>query len=392
MTEEEIRNMLEQVPGSKRAVDGIVIETDDGSMLHLTGTGQTDPDLRLSERFLVGFCTKNEILRLRDLRTARDYLLRVRAEAIADSPRAVRAFRKRRTLFEQKGRRWSLMGFYDALNFDAARYVARLPLRHKKHIRSIPHGLAPINEANAIALKSLLGDVVMVSENLRYFYYFMNISLYGESLGIETPDCVDAAVIALRIMRCSETFDFDLDPRATLPSNLEKQFQSMTGRQMEFTFGHEFAHLIEGHLTEEVASFNSRVYAFECEFAADRQAVLLPKTSKKERRMLATGAYDVLLYLHFLESAFALGMLPEFSVSVTHPPALERLRSVLDAIEPKVSGYRGIVEANIKAVEQMADNAKKRVEYADRPDILTFYGSMYLPNYTGRLLEDRIEF
>ena len=108
--------------------------------------------------------------------------------------------------------------------------------------------------------------------------------------------------------------------------------------------------------------------------------------------MLATGAYDVLLYLHFLESASARGMLPEFSVSVTHPPALERLRSVLDAVEPKGSAHRGIVEANIEAVELMADNAKKRVENADRPDILTFYGSMYLPSYTGRLLEDRIEF
>lgn len=248
MTEEEIRIMLEQVPGSKRAVDGIIIETDDGSMLHLTGTGKTDPDLDLSERFLVGFCTKNEILRLRNLRTAHDYLLRVRAEAIADSPRAVRTFRKRRRLFEQKLRRWSLMGFYDALNFDAARYVARLPRRQKKHIKLIPYGLAPINEANAIARHSLLGDGVMVSENLRYFYYFMNSALYGQSLGIEAPDCIDAAVIALRIMRCSETFDFDLDPRVMLPPDLEKQFQSMTGRQMEFTFGHEFAHLIEGHL------------------------------------------------------------------------------------------------------------------------------------------------
>jgi hypothetical protein len=392
MTEEEIRTMLEQVPGSKRAADGIIIETDDGSMLHLTGTGRTDPDLHLSERFLEGFCTKNEILRQRNLRTVQDYLLRVRAEAIADSPRAGRAFRKRRALFEQKGRRWSLMSFYDALNFDAKRYVARLPRRHKKYIKSIPYGLAPINEANAIARKTLLGDVVMVSENLRYFYYFMNIAMYGEALGIETSDCVDAALISLRIIRSSETFDFDLDPRAKLPQHIEKQLQSMTGRQMEFTFGHEFAHLIEGHLTEQSAQFDSRIYAFECEFAADRQAVLLPKTSKKERRILATGAYDVLLYLHFLEVASARGMLAELSVSITHPPALERLRSVLDAIEPKSSAYRGIVEASIEAIEQMVENTKMRVESADRTDILTFYGSLYLPSYTDRLLEDRIEF
>lgn len=392
MTEEEIRLMLEQFPGSKRAVDGIIIENDDGSLFHLTGMRRLDPDLHPSEDFFRDFCTKNEILRLRSLRTAHDYLLRVRAEAIADSPRAVRTFRKRRALFEQKGRRWSLMDYYSAQNRDAKRYVARLARPHKKRIYKTAYGLAPINEANAIARNSLLGDVVIVSENLRYFYYFMNIAMYGQALGLDILDCVDSAVIALRIMRGSESFDFDLDPRGTLPPHLEKQFQMMTARQMEFTFGHEFAHLIEGHLTEQSKPIDTRVYAFECEFAADRQAVLLAGTDKNTRSMLAMGAYDVLLYLHFLESTSARGMLPKFSVGVTHPPALERLRSVLDGVDSKVGAYRTIIEARIKKIQLIIDFAEKRIEYSDRPDLLTFYGSMYLPNYTRRLLEDRIEF
>ncbi len=392
MNEEEIRLALKQFPGSKRAVDGIIIKNDDGSLFHMTGMRRLDPDLQPTEELFRAFCTKNEILRLRSLRTSHDYLLRVRAEAIVDSPRAVRTFRKRRVLFEQKGRRWSLMDYYSSQNADARRYVARLTRPHKKRVKSTAYGLAPIKEANAIAKYSLLGDIVMVSENLRYFYYFMNIAMYGGYLGIDYMDCVDAAVIALRIMRGSETFDFDIDPRGTLPPQIEKQLQMMTARQMEFTFGHEFAHLIEGHLTEQSASVDARVYAFECEFAADRQAVLLAGTDKSTRRMLATGAYDVLLYLHFLESAAVRGMLPQFSVIVTHPPALERLRRVLDGVDLKVSASRDVVEASIKAVELMADLAEKRVEYSDRPDILTFYGSMYLPSYTRRIMEDRVEF
>ncbi|WP_319529491.1 hypothetical protein [uncultured Cohaesibacter sp.] len=284
------------------------------------------------------------------------------------------------------------MDYYSALNGDAKRYVERLPRKHKKRIKSIPYGLAPINEANAIARHSLLGDVVIVSENLRHFYYYMNIALYGQPLGVEIPDCVAAAAIALRIMRTSESFDFDIDPRGTLPPHIETHFQAMTARQMEFTFGHEFAHLIEGHLTEQSAPIDARVYAFECEFAADRQAVLLPNTSKKTHQMLSMGAYEVLLHLYFLESVSERGMLPELSVSLTHPPALERLRSILDAVESKGSACRGIVEAGIKAVELMADFVQKWVKDADRPDILTFYGSMYLPSYTARLREDRIEF
>jgi hypothetical protein len=392
MTEEEIRLMLEKFPGSKRAADGIIITNDDGSVFHLTGMHRLDPDLHPAEEFFRDFCAKNEILRLRSLRTAHDYLLRVRAEAIADSPRAIRTFRKRRALFEQKGRRWSLTDYYNAQNVDAKRYVARLARPHMKRAKACAYGLAPINEANAIARQSLLGDIVMVSENLRYFYYFMNIAMHGQGLGLDTLDCVDAAVIALRIMRNSEAFDFDLDPRGTLPPHLETQFQAMTARQMEFTFGHEFAHLIEGHLTEPTAPIDARVYAFECEFVADRQAVLLAGTDKNTRGMLAMGAYEVLLYLHFLETASARGMLSEFSVSVTHPPALERLHSVLDGVAAKVGNHREIVEANIKAIEVISDFAEKRVEYSDRPDLLTFYGSMYLPSYTRRLLEDRVEF
>ena len=284
------------------------------------------------------------------------------------------------------------MDYYSAQNGDAKRYVARLARPHQKRIKATAYGLAPINEANAIARNSLLGDVVMVSENLRQFYYFMNIAMYGRALDLDFRDCVEAAVIALRIMRGSESFDFDLDPRGTLPLQLEKQFQTMTARQMEFTFGHEFAHLIEGHLTEQSTPIDARVYAFECEFAADRQAVLLAGTDKNTRLMLARGAYDVLLYLYFLESASARGMLPEFSVSTTHPPALERLRTVLDGVDSKDNVHRVIIEANVKAIEMITDFAQKRVEYSDRSDILTFYGSMYLPSYTRRLLEDRIEF
>lgn len=392
MTEEEIRRLLDDIPGAKRAADGVIIEGEDGLSFHITGFNKIDADLHPSEQFLTGFCSKHEILRLRDLRTAQDYLLRLRSESIAKSPRAIRTFGRRRAAFEKNGRLWSLTGYYSSINKDAKRYIERLPRKHRKRVASIPYGLAPINEANAVALNSILGDLVLVSENLRYFYYFMNIALYGLSHGIEGVDCTDAATIALRIMLGSESFDFDLDPRGTLPPDIENHLQTLTARQMEFTFGHEFAHLIEGHLTEKTDSVDTRTYAFECEFSADRQAVLLPRTNRKTYQMLALGACDVLLYLHFLECASLRGMLPKFSVSSTHPPALERLRSALDAFEPKVGAYREAVKESIEAVELMAENVERRTKDAERSDILTFYGSMYLAGYTDRLLRDRVDF
>ena len=392
MDENDIRLFLDMIPGAKRAAEGVVVELEEGGMLHYTGVNPVDPDLTHDELFYVGFCSKNEIMRLRSLKTSHDYMLRIRAEAIVASTRIQRTFRHRRRLFEEKGRLWSLMDYYNAQNADAKRYIARLKRPHQRLIKAIPYGLAPLDEANAIAMRSLLGEVVLVSENLRFFYYFMNIAMYGAHSALQIGDRVDAAIIALRVMRASESFDFDLDPRGTLPLELEREIQNLCGRQMEFTFGHEFAHYLEGHLADVMPEKDLRVYSFDCEFTADRQAVTLAGSDKAARTLLSQGAYDVLLYLHFLELAADRGLMPKFSVSATHPPALERLRHVREKLDDVRQPDRAVLGGNVREIRRMVDFVEKRVEVSDRSDLLTFYGSMYLPSFTKRLREDRIEF
>jgi hypothetical protein len=329
------------------------------------------------ENLHLAYATKHEIIRLRELRTAHDYLLRVRLEAIAASPRAVRTFRKRRAQFEQNGRRWTLTDYYNAQNIDAKRYVSRLSRPLQRIVKSIPYGLAPINEVNAVARRTMLGDVVMVAENLRYFFYFMNIAMYGPHSEIRTDDCIDAAIIALRIMRGSESFDFDLDPRATLPAQIEREIQSKTGRQMEFTIGHEFAHLLEGHLVE---------------FAADCRAVLAAGSDHETKRTLARGAFDVLLYLHFLEVSARAGLLRSYSDGVTHPLPLERIGRLKAALNKRYLPPPGEIEASEDAIDTMVESVTKRVDTSGRPDLLSFYGSLYLPTFMDRMKTDRIEF
>lgn len=392
MDEEDIRRFLDTIPGAKRAAEGVIVELEDGGIVHYTGVGRADPDLADDEIFYIDFCSKNEIMRLRSLRTPHDYMLRIRAEAIVGSTRIQRTFRHRRRLYEKKGRLWSLMDYYNTQNADARRYVGRLKRPQQKLIKAIPYGLAPFGEANAVAMRSLLGEVVLVSENLRYFYYFMNVAMYGEHSGIELRDRVDAAIIALRIMRGSESFDFDIDPRGTLPPSLEREIQNMCKRQMEFTFGHEFAHYLEGHLGEVTPEKDHKVYSFDCEFMADRQAVKLASSDKDTRTLLSWGAYDVLLYLHFLELAADRGLMPNFTVSQTHPPALERLRHVRENLDDPRQPDRALLGGNIREIRRMIDFVEKRIEFGDRSDLLTFYGSMYLPSFTKRLREDRIEF
>lgn len=391
MDEEEIAAVLKAYPGARRAAQGVIFDLPEGSF-YSTGFIRADPELTTDELLHTGFCSKNEILRMRDLRTPHDYMLRVRAQAIQDSTRVQRAFRQRRNLFEKAGGRWSLTDYYARQNGDAKRYVARLKRPHQRQIKAIPYGLAPLGEANAVAMRSLVGDVVLVSENLRYFYYFMNIAMYGAYHDIDQGNRVDAALIALRIMRGSESFDFDLDPRATFPAYLEREFQEMTGRQIEFTFGHEFAHYLEGHLVEPSPGTDVRTYAFACEFTADRQAVLFAASDKASRARLRLGAYDVLLYLHFLEVAAARGLMPSFAVSMTHPPALERIHALCEDVSNRGGSDRAHLDLCVEAIERTVGFAEERIASSERPDLLTFYGSLYLPSYTKRILKDRLEF
>lgn len=392
MTEEEVRLFLENVPGSRRAATGVIIDHGDGRFHHITGLIRRDPELTERENLDLAYASKHEVMRLRELKTPHDYLLRVRLEAIAASPRAVRTFRQRRARFEERGRRWTLSDYYNAQNTDAKSYVARLRRKDQRIVKAIPYGLAPISEANAVARKTLIGDVVLVGENLRYFYYFMNIAMYGQYSGISWRDCIDAAVIALRIMRGSESFDFDLDPRAKLPARAEREIQSLTGAQMEFTFGHEFAHLLAGHLVAEYGGDDVRLYSHECEYAADKGAVLAVGPDHAARKRIARGAFDVLLFLHFLKAGADAGLLRHFSGSDTHPQPLERIDRLTDALDQRHLRPPGEIEASREAIESMVEWVKEREETSGQPDLLGFYGSMYLSGFTDRMKTDRLEF
>ncbi len=392
MTEAEVRLFLDTVPGSRRAATGVIVDIGDGRSQHIMGLITLDPELTERENLDLAYASKHEVVRLRELRTPHDYLLRVRLEAIAASPRAIRTFRQRRATFEERGQRWTLTDYYNAQNTDAKRYVSRLSRPDQRIVKAIPYGMAPIDEANAVARKTVLGDVVMVAENLRYFYYFMNIAMYGQYYDIGQGDCTDAAVIALRIMRGSESFDFDLDPRAVLPTLVERKIQSRTAVQTEFTFGHEFAHMLAGHLVAEYGGDNVRLYSHECEYAADRRAVLAVGPDHAARAALAQGAFDVLLYLHFLEVSAEAGLLRHFSASETHPRPLERLDRLVEALNKRHLRQPGEIEASREAIESMVQWVKWRAETSEQSDLLRFYGSVYLHSFTDRMKTDRVEF
>ena len=239
MNEEDIKKILALVPGARRAADGVIVG-DDRGRFHITGMHERDDDLTPEESLFSPFCAKKEIIRLREIKSPHDYLLRFRAIAVVDSPRVSRVMSARRKKFERAGRIWSLSSYYDTLNDVGKRYVSRLSRRERKIARSVPSGFAPLAEANAVCLKSFVGEVIIVSEALRYFYYFMTICLHGARYGIDLTDRADAGLIGLRVMIGSEAQDFDIDPRGTLPPRTEAAIRKHVNAMIEFTFGHEY--------------------------------------------------------------------------------------------------------------------------------------------------------
>ena len=97
-----------------------------------------------------------------------------------------------------------------------------------------------------MCLKTEFGKVVIVSEVLRYFLYFINIATMDLE-GVPEDVRNDALVIATRTLLLTEALDFDLDPRGVVPASIHAQVTQMVKWQMKFIIGHEFAHHILQH-------------------------------------------------------------------------------------------------------------------------------------------------
>jgi hypothetical protein len=402
MNEEKIRQALIMFPGSRRGADGVILGDEKSGLFYITDFGlvgdRRDHDLALEEDLLLPFCAKNEIIRLREVKSPHDYLLRFRATAIANSPRLARVMSARRKRFERGGRIWSLSGYYDTLNGVAKGYLARLPGRDQKIIRPVPFGFAPLIDANAACLKSLVGEVVIVSEALKNFYYFMTICLHGGYYGIDLADRAAAGVIGLRILNGSEAQDFDIDPRGILHAQIEGAIRSYADEMLEFTFGHEFAHLLLNHFASvgpmavAVRDADRMTYSHDEEYAADLHAVRVIK-GRDARATLARAAYNTFLSLHLIELASeAHPDAPKLSMSVTHPAPLDRLRNLREMLGDRDQPERYRLGMAVKAARDMRGVMLEWIRRANKDNLLTFYGSVYMRGLGGKERQDRIDY
>lgn len=405
MNEDKLSHLLRTIPGAKRAAQGLIVPGDNGALFHIRSVHDKKEleGLTPEETLYFEFCSKNEILRLRELRNSHDYLLRIRANSIVDSPRAVRVMASRRHQFEQNGRPWSLSHYYHSKDHYQKGYIKHLARANSKVAKLAPAGFAPINEANALCIRSLVGDVIVASENLERFYYFMSIAFYGNQLGIQDIDRADALIIALRIMKGVEAQDFDLDPRGELPIEVERELNLLVTHQLQFTFGHEYAHLLRGHLSEAENVFSQktskedylrdlRVYSHKLEYEADQFALTHIQHNPKTFLKVAQGAFSVLIFLHYLGEVYGtVFRTTDFSVSDTHPSPLDRIYQLHTGLGKNSPIAEREINGMLSMCAELEHFLKMRAE-GQREDLFTLYGSVYLSSYVTKPKRDRYDY
>lgn len=399
----DLDKIFKSVPGAQKVADGYILG-DEKAKFHIFGvhTKEQTEGLTTEETFYLPFCSKEEILRIRNQRCSSDYLLWLRAEAIADSPRAVRVFSKR-----AKGKKdWTLTKYYnDNFSYDK-KYLAAAGKKFKSKTVNLPAGMAFVNDVNAMCIYTKFGNVIVANEALSYFLYYMNVVFFGPTLGIDYSDISAALAIAIRIMLGSESLDFDLDPRGDLPKKIHEEIINHTDLQLIFTFGHEYAHHTLGHLSasrikncplQEIIQAKSdnknlKVYRYKHknEYDADLYAIKNIKNNNKFRSIMADSAFLLFIYFDILDHVSQYLALRS-SISKTHPKPLDRLWRLRRKLKSKLGASKDVIESYLNKSNEIK-NVLSTEWLPFRIDELERYGSIYLPSYKGEFLIDRVDF
>jgi hypothetical protein len=328
--------------------------------------------------------------------SARDQLLKIRAEPLLDHPRLYRVVRRRANL------RRSREVLHDEYREDFQEYLTLLPSIRQMISEDVPAGYVLARFYDAMCLRTDYGKIIVISEVLRYFLYFMTLGTpeFAEFGDVPTDVQGAALVIAVRTMALSEALDFDLDPRGEVPTEIDTKVRELVTWQMRFVIGHEYAHHGLGHVNSELTNvramtspttgrdWGSYRRSWENEFEADLHAIL-DVAHELSRMKLVQGA--VLFFLHiFFHERIAAAFDPEFAMIDTHPPTQERLERVIERFGKEIGVDSVWMERALEHQSAAADSLVQH--FRENPELMSMYGSVYLASWRGKELVDRVDY
>ena len=359
-------------------------------------------DNRWDSCWFRSFCTKDEIDRIRNPQNPTDFLLRNRADIVADNIRFERVYMNKARLDKQ----WSFEKSFIDIHYKDV--LTNLTEEDRVRCKEITYGDMFANDVNGYAWKDeKWGRIISLNESLQFYMKFCNLAILEFKEEVPLYVRVNAMRIAIRILLKNEAMDFFMDPRGIVPKNVGMEIHRPIKNELQYIAGHEFAHHLCGHLDENnickmaVLKIGEKEY-FEMvynksqleEFEADIEALNRPKYDEKDYANLLEGALIWFVSLGLGERALDI-INPAASFQVkTHPSADERYKYIF--------GHAKIPQNfNLKKIEAIKENAKRMCEILEQDLSYNYsaydvYGSCYLdkPNtkWRGRELIDRVDY
>lgn len=392
-----------EMSGAVRTKDGVMIPIEHG-FYHVTDI--LDINCEGYEKYgnawhyYQPICNADDIERILNPKNSSDLLLGVRANTVLDKPRLLRVFRTR----FNNSPNLSISSYYEK-NDKNTMYLQHLSKGNRAKLIDIPAGSALIDRMNAACIKTEFGNMIVVSEALEYFLYYMNIFIYGKNIGFDISEAYVALIIGLRIYFGYEALDFDLDPRGDFPYRSQLALSQISSLQYSFILGHEYSHHLLGHLSDQKlkseyffkdengqeCNLDHYIHRFKEEYDADWHAIKNVKGSSNFKSNLANAAFTSLLSMHAAKRVNDY-MHPRGSNGYSsHPEPVERIWKIRSKLDNRIGFDKEMLESTLEYVNNMVDHfLKEHLPY--HFDDFERYGSYYFAKYKGPLKRDRFDF
>lgn len=348
----------------------------------------------------VTLCNKEERERIINISSAEDYLLKLRANATVEHTRIFRVILAKRRKMDES---WSLSSYFDDQVFKND--ILNLNDRDTEVARALTAGIVFCDSPNGRIIKTDYGNVITISASLRYFLYFMNLAIleFGDKNSVPSNVRSYALRIAIRTMLQTEALDFDIDPRGEIPIEIDNECKWHTDKQLEFVVGHEYSHHFLGHLDSENIierplmsvlepnDFKHKTFSYsqQDELAADIDAIERPNFSEEKREDTLNRALFFFIYLDIYQSVKE-QIHPSMGRYKTHPEPIDRFYNLYTHFKDRIT----LNEKNLEALMETRTMLKDLLqdEVATNIEFYEFYGSVYLGEWRGKVLRDRIDF
>ncbi|MFV9669351.1 hypothetical protein ACNY68_10210 [Pantoea sp. KXB25] len=350
--------------------------------------------------FYMSLCNKDEIDRIKDPKNESDYLLKLRANVTVEQVRIFRVFLAR---MRKAGNEWSFSNSFESKVFDD--YLSRISSDDAELVKHIPAGLVFCNDPNGRIIKTKYGNIITISESLKYFLYFMTLSLASyEDCDIPYDVRYAALKIGLRIMLKSEALDFDIDPRGEIPDAVHSQTLDYVDQQLLFIVAHEYSHYFLGHMgdpnliddvahniLEGVGNKIPKYYTHEQqeEFDADIDAIERQCISPASMHKMITSAAFFFSYLELLRNVND-QIAPSFNRIKTHPDPLDRIDNLINHFSDRC-------DIDFENIQMIKKNIEILIPFVQEDIAVNIeswedYGSVYLGGWRGKVLIDRVDY